>query len=215
MTKQVIYVGDPMCSWCWGFAPVKRALEELSDNRAELMLVVGGLHPGTMEFQDEDRRKFLEEHWHDVGERTEQLFDFAILEREDFIYDTEPPCRAAVTMREMLGNHAALGYFSALQQAFYEDGVDITQTDALTTIAMDFGVDGGGFKDKFLSQDMRKATAADFEIARTFGVSGFPTMLVREDEDYAYLTVGYQPLDRIGPLLEGWLEGTLDREAGE
>jgi hypothetical protein len=40
-------------------------------------------------------------------------------------------------------------------------------------------------------------------------------MLVREDEDYSYLTIGYQPLDRIEPLLEGWLEDTLEREAGE
>ena len=63
MTKQLIYVGDPMCSWCWGFAPVKRALEELCDGRAELLLVVGGLHPGTPEPQDDDRKKFLEEHW--------------------------------------------------------------------------------------------------------------------------------------------------------
>ena len=132
----------------------------------------------------------------------------------DFVYDTEPPCRAAVTMREMLGNPSALAYFSALQQAFYEGGVDITETDALVAIAIDFGVDGGAFKDRFLSQDMRKATNADFEIAKSYGVSGFPTVLVREDDDYAYLTIGYQPLEQIGPLLEGWLEGTLEREAG-
>ena len=215
MTKQVIYVGDPMCSWCWGFAPVKRAMEELCEGRAEVLLVVGGLHPGTTEPQDDDRKKFLEEHWHDVSERTGQAFDFAILERDDFVYDTEPPCRAAVTMRELLGNPSALAYFSALQFAFYEDGVDITETDALTTIAMDFGVDGGTFKDKFLSHDMRKATVADYDISKSYGVSGFPTMLVREDDDYAYLTIGYQPLDRIGPVLEGWLEGTLAQEAGE
>ena len=76
-------------------------------------------------------------------------------------------------------------------------------------------MDGGAFKDKFLSPDMRKATIADFDIAKSYGVSGFPTMLVREDDDYAYLTIGYQPLDRIGPLMEGWLEGTLAQEAGE
>ncbi len=45
MTKQLIYVGDPMCSWCWGFAPVKRRIEELCHGRAEVSLVVGGLEP--------------------------------------------------------------------------------------------------------------------------------------------------------------------------
>jgi putative protein-disulfide isomerase len=215
MTRQVIYVGDPMCSWCWGFSPVKRALEEQCEGRAETLLVVGGLHPGTTEIQDDERKKFLEQHWLDVGQRTEQPFDFAILERDDFVYDTEPACRAAVTMRELRDNPTALAFFSALQKAFYQDGLDITETEILTTLAVDFGLDGAAFRDRFLSTEMRQATAADFDIARSFGVSGFPTVLVRENDDYAYLTIGYQPLDRVGPLLEGWLDGTLDRQAGE
>jgi protein-disulfide isomerase-like protein with CxxC motif len=24
--KEIIYVGEPMCSWCWGFSPVLRQL---------------------------------------------------------------------------------------------------------------------------------------------------------------------------------------------
>ena len=25
--KEIIYVGDPMCSWCWGFSPVLKRIE--------------------------------------------------------------------------------------------------------------------------------------------------------------------------------------------
>lgn len=28
MASRLLYVMDPMCSWCWGFAPVAEALVE-------------------------------------------------------------------------------------------------------------------------------------------------------------------------------------------
>ena len=44
MTTRLLYVMDPMCSWCWGFAPVVETLAAQA-NRAgiELQVVVGGL----------------------------------------------------------------------------------------------------------------------------------------------------------------------------
>ena len=43
MSARLLYVMDPMCSWCWGFAPVARALGEQAQAAAvELHLVVGG-----------------------------------------------------------------------------------------------------------------------------------------------------------------------------
>ena len=51
MTEQRIlwYFADPMCSWCWGFAPVISAIEETYKNRLKVELVLGGLRPGTTE----------------------------------------------------------------------------------------------------------------------------------------------------------------------
>ena len=31
MASRLLYVMDPMCSWCWGFAPVVAALAEQAD----------------------------------------------------------------------------------------------------------------------------------------------------------------------------------------
>ena len=41
---RLLYVMDPMCSWCWGFAPVVQALaEQAAAAGVPLQLVVGGL----------------------------------------------------------------------------------------------------------------------------------------------------------------------------
>ena len=215
MDKQIIYVGDPMCSWCWGFSPVKRAIEAQCAGRAETALVVGGLHPYTTEPQDAARKDFLRHHWQDVGGRTGQPFSYEILERDDFVYDTEPASRAAVTMRHLHGNARALDFFAGLQRAFYADNADITQPDVLAGLAGEFGVDRGQFAEELESEEMRKSTASDFEFAHTLGVSGFPTVVVKDAAGYAYLTVGYQPYEQLQPVLEAWLTDKLKHEAAE
>ena len=44
MASRLLYVMDPMCSWCWGFAPVVEALaEQAAAAGVPLQIVVGGL----------------------------------------------------------------------------------------------------------------------------------------------------------------------------
>ena len=45
----LVYFADPMCSWCWGFAPVINAIRGRYGERLPVRLIVGGLRPGTTE----------------------------------------------------------------------------------------------------------------------------------------------------------------------
>ena len=65
MKKEIIFVVDPMCSWCWGFAPVMEALYKSDSYRCSL--VVGGLRTkGEMRW-DESSKRYLQGHWEQVG----------------------------------------------------------------------------------------------------------------------------------------------------
>ena len=50
MTSQqatLYYVHDPMCSWCWGFAPVwQEVRERLTDSPVQVKYLLGGLAAG-------------------------------------------------------------------------------------------------------------------------------------------------------------------------
>ncbi len=74
MASRLLYVMDPMCSWCWGFAPVGEALvEQAHAAGVELHLVVGGLRTGSGSALEPTTRRYILEHWQAVTQATGQL----------------------------------------------------------------------------------------------------------------------------------------------
>lgn len=193
----LIYVGDPMCSWCWGFAP---EIEELARDWP-VQLVVGGLRPGPMaQVLDERMSSFLRHEWTEIGQRTGQPFDTGFLDRRDgWMYDTEPAAIAVTGVRE-LDPARALGYFTDVQHAFYADGKDVTDADVLADIASGHGMDRDMIRSQMDDDQAKKRAWADFSRARNWGISGFPT-LVGELED-----------GRLALLARGWAKADVIRE---
>ncbi len=179
-----------------------------------LAVTVGGLRPGpSAEPLDERMARFLGSHWDHVEEASGQPFDRTPLGWEGWVYDTEPPSIAVVTMRE-LDAKQALPFFVRLQRAFYAEATDITDPAAYPNLLDGFAVDHERFFELLDSDDMKRRTWGDFQFARRLGVTGFPTLLLRESERYHVVTHGYQPYERLEPALTAWLE-TRFGEAAE
>lgn len=209
MNKIIHIVADPMCSWCWGFAPEVKKLRAAVAGRAAVHVIAGGLRPGTTEVMDAAMKEYISHHWEQVHEKTGQPFDHSLFERDDFIYDTEPGCRAMVTAREMVGHEVGLDMTDALHEAFYANAKDIAKIDVIVEVARGRGLDPAAFKAAFSSDEMGAKTQADFHLARTFGITGFPSIVCEEKVDgksqFGFLTLGYQPFEGFAPLLEEWL----------
>lgn len=202
---EFVYVGDPMCSWCWGFAPV---LDRLAATfTIPIRLVVGGLRPGdSAQVLDDRLRGYLGHHWRQVQAQSGQPFDFSFLDRSDgWLYDTETADTAVVTMRE-LNPDEALRFFVTVQRAFYADGVDVTDPAIYPSLLDGFAVDPDVFMSAFRSGEMKARTWADFDEARHLGVSGFPTLLLDEGEQMVVAAPGYVDGDRLIPAISDWLE---------
>jgi putative protein-disulfide isomerase len=185
----LLYLADPLCSWCYGFGP------ELSKLLARhpgvrLDLVMGGLRPFNRQKMTPEFKEMLRGHWRHVATASGLPFSESVLERDDFIYDTEPPCRAVVTARD-LDASGAPGVMTAIQLAFYRDGRDVTQGDVLADIAAECGYQRDTFRRNFDSDAMREETRTDFATAQSLGVSGFPTLATSRGEQLFLVTSGY------------------------
>ncbi|NNA35977.1 DsbA family protein [Pseudomonas lundensis] len=206
MSARLLYVMDPMCSWCWGFAPVARALvEQAQAAGVELHLVVGGLRTGSGSALEPHTRRYILEHWQAVTEATGQPFTVDGALPEGFVYDTEPACRAIVAARS-LAPDCAWTLTGLIQQAFYVQGRDVTQASVLVELAETAGVPRIEFAAAFDSVEQHAATAADFTWVQDLGIAGFPTLLAERNGQLALLTNGYQPLDLLSDLLGRWLD---------
>lgn len=183
------YFADPLCSWCYGFGPELAKLLAARPG-TPVTLVMGGLRPFNRERMSPAFRTMLREHWHHVSTASGLPFSQAVLDRDDFVYDTEPACRAVVTARQLFPAQA-LPMLKSIQAAFYRDGRDATQPAVLADIAAENGYDRATFLAAMESEPMRLATRADFAATQSLGVSGFPTVAASRGEQLYLVTSGY------------------------
>lgn len=174
-------------------------------DRVELVIVPGGLRPGTKDPLPAGQREEILHHWHTVHRTTGQPFRFEGAMPEGFIYDTEPPSRAVV-VANTASPDTAFALFTAIQSAFYAGQRDVTHPDVLADLAAEAGLDAARFSQAFASDEAKIETAKQFEKARQWGVRGFPTVIGQSRENYALLTAGYCPFDAIQPRLDAWLD---------
>ena len=203
----LIYFADPMCSWCWGFAPVIADLREAHGGNLPIRLVMGGLRPGTDKPMPEHAKADTRTHWEHVHEASGQPFDYTFFDRQGFVYDTDPAARAVVIARRR-GPDFALAYLIHVQEAFYAQNRDVTDPAVLADLATDLGIDREEFLTALASEEAKNETWSDYAISRGAGVTGFPTLIAGPNADgtYALVTHGFQPAEAVLPLVERWFE---------
>jgi putative protein-disulfide isomerase len=195
----LIYVFDPMCSWCYGFGPELSGLLTVLP-QARLDIVVGGLRPFNTQVMDGKLKDTLLSHWAHVAEASGLPFNQNSLAREDFVYDTEPACRALVAVRRLLpdlSSTQSLAVCHAVQAAFYAQALDVTQGAVLAQVVTHCLLAAGEamIEAQFLAaweaDETKRETIKDFEQSQRWGITGFPTLVLVKGDELYMLASGY------------------------
>lgn len=202
MQKELIFVLDPMCSWCWGFAPVIEELRASLKNEYTFSLVLGGLRTKGQMPWNESSKAYLKEHWEQVSQSTGQPFSDTLFEKESFDYDTYPACKAVITVRELFGMQSAFAYLHTIQEAFYTRTEDITNTEVLLRLLPGPESDKSAFRAFFESDRAQLLMEHDFAKARSMGANAFPSVVVIDEEGHMVCQKGYRSLPEMLKLLK-------------
>ena len=204
MPTQLFYVADPMCSWCWGFAPVLGALEPRLREDVSLRLVLGGLAPDSDQPMDEATLRYVQQAWRNVEARTGVPMNHAFWSTHHPRRSTWPACRAVLTAagrgREM---------FAAIQRAYYTEARDPSDPETLTAIAGELGLDQAGFAHTMGTPAIHARLAADFELRDRLGVTGYPSVAIEGGSGTKVLTRGWVDAHTLARALGA--EGLLKR----
>lgn len=203
---ELVYVGDVMCSWCYGFSPEITAVKERFKDELDFKLLNGGLRPYTKEPMDAEMKKFLRQHWKEVTKASGQPFGYNILaDSSRFVYNTEPAARAVATVRKLKPG-SEFEFFKKAQNSFYVKNRNTSDINTYLELLPEFNIDKESFKENFNSEQMKQAVAGEFKQAELLGVTGFPAVLLNKDGQYIMITNGYSKRGDVIRVIEKALE---------
>ncbi len=202
--NRLIYVHDPMCSWCWGFASNYRRLVKALPQSIPVVRLLGGLAPDSDEPMPEEMQRHLQATWKTIESRIPGTrFNHDFWRHCQPRRSTWPACRAVIAARRQ-GPDYDLAMTGAIQRGYYLQAKNPSDTATLIEFAEELGLHTGEFATELDSTAVRQELEQEIANARQLGVGGFPAlMLVRGNEARA-VAVNYtdvaEMLDSINDM---------------
>ncbi|MFE2219239.1 DsbA family protein [Streptomyces canus] len=194
---KLVYVFDAYCGWSHGFTAT---LREITTRHPDLPVEVvsGGLFTG-------GRRVPIREFGYvqganaQIAEQTGATFGQAyerLIADGSFVMDSEAAARGVAAVRQVAPDRAA-ELATALQHAFYVDGLSLSDAATYRTVAQAAGLDADAVVAAFEEPEAQTAARADFRRAAQLGVSAFPTLLALDGEHVVPLALGHATADEV------------------
>jgi len=178
------YVHDPMCSWCWGFEPVRQQLfDAVADELSEIVSIksiVGGLAPDSDLPMPQEMQVFLQQTWNDIQQAipgTQFNFDFwtKCLPRRS----TYPSNRAVIAAR-LQGEHNAPLMTLKIQQAYYLQAKNPSDNSTLIQLADEINLDTIRFTQDLTSLKVQQRLMEEIKLTRSLKSKGFPDLILKK-----------------------------------
>lgn len=203
----VVVVTDPLCSWCWGMAPAVELVADRLAGVARFELLLGGVNVDSRLPVGDYGRRLLMRIWREVAETTGQRFGFRL--PHPFVYNSVPACLAVAAVRATSGR-APFGYLHRIQQALFEEGLDVNDPDWLAGTAADLGFDAAAVRAALHDPAALDRLQTEFAGARVYGTQALPNVLTERAGRRSLLAGGYADAD----MLETLIRARLDPEPG-
>lgn len=183
------YITNPMCAWCYGFTPTIRRLWGLWQGHLEVKVLFGNLQAFATEPLRQEEKERLALSWHRVQERTSLPFDYRFFTQKEYIYDTEPACRALLAIK-LLRPTLTLEVLRAFHSAFYADGRDLTNLQVLINLVKLFGISENLFLTLFESDEIMAQMEEEFLQVEQMGATSYPSVYIQSTQGAELLMEG-------------------------
>lgn len=203
----LIYVHDPMCSWCYGFRPTWKALKALLPDGLPVVSVLGGIAGDSKVAMPDEMVDYLKRTWDRIESTCGVSFN------HDYWKQTPPPprttfisCRAVVAAERIAGRGEAFN--ERIQDAYYQEAKNVWDPKVLCDLASAFGFNRDRFKSELESEEVRAVHSEQQQLAQRLKVEGYPSvLLIREGEAFP-ITVRHGGPDTMAEDISDLLTAT-------
>lgn len=206
MKSQLIYLYDALCGWCYGFSPVLQQAKEKYQDHISFETMSGGMMLGPRTGPLSEVAPYIRTAYRQVEATTGVRFGEGYIQRiltpGTAILSSEMPGVALTVFRHYRPDDT-LSFAHALQNIHYFDGLDLNDTESYRTLAEEFGLPAEEFLASLHDEKYRYETTQEFQTVANWGISGFPTVLLRPHNDRQYFMIakGYTPFERIDAVI--------------
>jgi len=186
---KLIYVYDPMCSWCWGYRETWLKLQAALGGKLAIEYKVGGLAPDSDEPMPKDMQQFLQQTWKRIEQQLGTPFNHEFWHTAQPRRSTYPACRAVLVARQHNKEQEML---YAIQKAYYLDAQNPSDNSTLASLAEQIGLEKNAFIHEIESEKINSLLMAEINQARSLPIQGFPSLVLENKGKYAAIPVNYQ-----------------------
>ena len=197
INSTLIYVHDPMCSWCWGFEKIRQLLFDSLKGQINIRSLVGGLAIDSNEAMPKEMQIFLQDTWRKIEHSIPGTeFNFA------FWSDCEPrrstyPSNRAVIAARLQGEHFDELMIKRIQQAYYEEARNPSDNSVLIELADDIGLNINTFTAALNSKKIQQLLLEEIQLTRALGVNSFPSLMVENEGNLTHIVLNYNEVDNL------------------
>lgn len=182
---------DPWSVWCWGFEPVRRALE-LRHPSLEFRFLLGGMFP-TM--PRPEQAGFDVERFFSIVHRTTGMPIRMDGIRRDAPDSTYPACVHVHAVRQLAPDMEAV-YLRGLREAAYLDGLNVSRIEVGADVAARIGLDRAAFIKTRTSKACEESFLESIEALHKRNLHAYPTILFTV-AGQTHVVAGFQSLPAV------------------
>lgn len=190
-TKQLYYIHDPMCSWCWGFSKTWSKVKKKLNSDIEIIYVLGGLAPDNNEIMDERMREYVQMNWKKIEKRIPGTrFNYNFWQECQPRRSTYPACRAVLATNNQDKNLES-NMINKIQQGYYLQAKNPSEDDVLVGFANELGLDIERFRIDLNSEETNKKLMQNIELAGSLNIYGFPSLILHANNTSKHIVIDY------------------------
>lgn len=192
------YVTDPICSHCWAIEPTLRRFVEQYGGYFNFHTVMGGLlekwHDGPIDpangiYKPAD----VADHWREVGEHSRMPIDGTLM-IDNPVQSSYPPSRVFKVIQKNHNEKIAYEYLRRTREALFAFNQNISDKPVMIKIVNKLGLNGEAIVNEAEQPTGQQLLNVDFNLVKSLGARGFPTIIMINGENKGVKIVGGRPL---------------------
>ncbi len=203
---EMYYATDPLCSFCWAFEPTLRKFRyQYASYISNDTTVMGGMIEKWEKFGGDSSNGIqsaadVAKHWREIGDFSRMVIDGRVWLDEPI--DSSFPSSQAFQIVRRDYPEQAQAFLRKLRETVMVWNQDISKREVLAGILEEMGLGHEKILNDADSFEGRSLLNSDLGLARALTATGFPTLVLVNEQNQGVKVVGAQPYEALESALK-------------